>query len=93
MIHSAAMSCHTGPSDVLGRRLKEGDRVRVVGAPPVWGMRDVARAELLEAFKALKRRPRKIVGFDERGNAELTVRLAGTLHMLALEPDLLEWTR
>lgn len=87
------MSCHTGPSDVLGRRLKEGDRVRVVGEPPIWGMSDGARAEFLAAFKALKRRPRNIRGFDERGNAELTVRIAGDLHILALEPGLLEWTR
>ena len=78
---------------MLGRRLQKGDRVRVVGAPPVWGMSDEARASFLAAFNALRRRPRKIRGFDERGNAELTVRIAGELHILALEPDLLEWTR
>ncbi len=83
--------CHTGPSDILGRRLSVGDKVRVVGPPPVWGMTDAARVSFLAAFKALGRRSRKILGFDERGNAELTVRIAGELHILALEPDLLEW--
>lgn len=83
--------CHIGPSDVLGRRLSVGDKVRVVGPPPIWGMSDEARASFLAAFKALRRRRRKIRGFDERGNAELTVRLGGELHILALEPDLLEW--
>jgi hypothetical protein len=68
-----------------------GDKVRVVGPPPVWGMTEGARASFLAAFKALRRRPRKILGFDERGNAELTVRIAGELHILALEPGLLEW--
>lgn len=83
--------CHTGPSDVLGRRLAVGDKVRVVGPPPVWGMGEAARASFLAAFKVLRRRPRKVLGFDERGNAELAVRIAGELHILALEPDLLEW--
>lgn len=84
-------SCHTGPSDILGRRLSVGDKVRVIGPPPVWGMADVARTSFLTAFKALRRRPRKILGFDERGNAELTVQFAGERPILALEPDLLEW--
>ena len=83
--------CHTGPSDVLGRRLSVGDKVRVVGPPPVWGMSDAARTSFLAAFKALRRRPRKIWGFDKWGNVELTVRIAGELQILALEPDLLEW--
>lgn len=83
--------CHTGPSDILGRRLSLGDKVRVVGPPPVWGMSDAARASFLAAFKALRRRPRKIWGFDKWGNVELTVRTAGELQILALEPDLLEW--
>lgn len=84
-------SCHTGPSDVLGRRLAVGDTVRVVGPPPVRGMGETARASFLATLKALCRRPRKIRGFDERGNAELTVSIAGEPHILALEPHLLEW--
>lgn len=87
------MSCHTGPSDVLGRRLRAGDRVRVVGAPDLGGMGAEARTAFLTALKALRRRPRAVRGFDRRGNAELAVRIAGTLHILALEPGLLEWTR
>lgn len=85
------MGCHSGPSDVLGRRLREGDRVLVVGEPPLEGMKEEHRPSFLAAFKALKRRPRTIKGFDRLGNAELMVRLGGVLHILALEPDLLEW--
>ncbi|TPW19490.1 MAG: hypothetical protein FD126_2632 [Elusimicrobia bacterium] len=87
------MSCHSGPSDVLGRRLREGDRVRVVGVPDLAGMTQDARASFLAALKVLKRRPRRVRGFDSRGNAELIVRVGGNLNILALEPGLLEWTR
>lgn len=31
------MSCHSGPTDVLGRRLRAGDKVRVVGVPALAG--------------------------------------------------------
>lgn len=66
--------------------------MRVIGGPPLGGMREEHKASFLAAFEALKRRPRTIKGFDRAGNAELTVRLGGTLHILALEPGLLEWT-
>lgn len=86
------MSCHSGPTDVLGRRLREGDKVRVVGTPDLAGMGERARTEFLDALEVLKARPRKVKGFDQRGNAELMVGIGGTLHILALEPGLLEWT-
>ncbi|TBR16727.1 hypothetical protein EPO15_18570 [bacterium] len=78
---------------MLGRRLKVGDRVRVVGVPDLAGMSPSAQVEFLAALKALRRRPRKVRGFDARGNADLMVRIAGDLHILSLEPGLLEWTR
>ena len=87
------MSCHSGPSDVLGRRLRVGDRVRVVGAPPLAGLSETGKTEFAAAFKKLKERPRTIREFDARGNAELWVRIAGKIHILMLEPGLLEWTR
>ena len=86
------MSCHSGPSDVLGRRLRAGDKVRVVGDPDLAGMTEAGRLPLLATLKALKRRPRRVRGFDRRGNAELMVRVGGNLSILALEPGLLEWT-
>lgn len=77
---------------MLGRRLREGDAVRVVGVPDLAGMTEDGRASFLAALKVLRRRPRRVRGFDARGNAELTVRIGGNLNILALEPGLLEWT-
>lgn len=85
------MSCHSGPSDVLGRRLRAGDKVRVVGVPDLAGMTEDGRTSFLAALQALKRRPRRVRGFDARGNAELTVRIGGVLNTLTFEPGLLEW--
>lgn len=87
------MACHSGPTDALGRRLNKGDRVRVMREPDLTGMQEKARADFRAAFKALKRRPRNVLGFDGSGNAELAVRAGGKLHILALETELLEWTR
>lgn len=86
------MCCHTGPSDCLGRRLRVGDRVRVVAKPGLFGLGEPAQAAFERAFAVLRRRPRLIRAFDARGNAELAVRLDGDLQILMLEPGLLEWT-
>lgn len=88
------MSCHSGgPSDVLGRRLRVGDAVLVVGEPDLTGLSAAARAEFAAALAVLRRGSRRIAAFDARGNAEFTVRVDGDLHTLALEPGLLEWTQ
>lgn len=80
-------------TDADGKALKPGDRVRVLGAPDLSGMRPRARAESAPVFAHLVGTVKRIAGFDELGNAELVFRIRSGkhrgLHAVAIEPFLL----
>jgi hypothetical protein len=78
---------------VDGRRLRPGDRVRVLGVPDLTGMAPASLAESRPVFERLVGTYRRIQGFDGLGNAELTFRIrrgrdAG-IHWVWIEPWLL----
>jgi hypothetical protein len=77
--------------------LRVGDRVRVLAVPDLAGMSPRGLAAARPVFARLVGTYRRIAAFDERGNAELVVRLRGGphagLHCVAIEPDLLALRR
>lgn len=87
---------HT-PFDAAGRRIRPGDRVRVVGVPDLSGMAPASRAESQPVFERLVGTYRRITGFDELGHAEIRCRLRGGaedgLHWVWIEPSLLRLPR
>jgi hypothetical protein len=85
------------PVDVAGRKLKQGDVVRVVGVPDLSSMAPAGRRETLPVFRHLVGTYKRIAGFDRYGHAELWFRIrAGRnrgLHWVAIEPFLLRRRR
>ncbi len=81
------------PFDAEGRRLRPGDRVRVVGVPDLSAMAPAPRREAMAAFRHLVGTYRVISAFDEHGFAELWfVIRAGRYkgrHWVVIEPSLL----
>ena len=63
------------PRDVLGRRLKPGDMVRVVGAPDLRGMSPADLRQARTAFRHVLGTYRRIDGFDRPGLAEISFRV------------------
>ena len=82
------------PSDRDGCKLQVGDIVRVIGVPDLAGMRQEARNESQPVFEYLKNKYKKIIGFDEIGNAELEFRISREeppcCHTVWIEPFLLK---
>ena len=83
--------------DVTGERVRVGDIVRVVGVPDLSGMSAECRAESLPVFRHLVGKYKRVVEFDEYGQAWLTFRIrkgphAG-LHWVGIEPWLLRVRR
>ena len=81
------------PKDARGRRLRKGDRVRVVGVPELVGMSGRARAESAPVFAHIRGTCKRVAGFDQYGLAELSFKIrlppmAG-LHCVSIEPNLL----
>lgn len=81
------------PEDAAGRRLRAGDRVRVLGVPDLSGMAPASLAESRPVFEHLVGTYRRVHGFDQRGNAELVFRIRRGadrgLHWVWIEPWLL----
>lgn len=79
--------------DALGRRLKAGDVVRIIGVPDLKGMSESGLRESLPVFRHLVATYRRIQLFDEHGFARISFRIrrgpfAGC-HDVAIEPFLL----
>jgi hypothetical protein len=81
------------PFDCSGRRIRPGARVRVVRIPNLSGMRPSQRRDTEAVFRHIFRTYRRVMGFDSKGYAELTVRIRrGSykgLHIVGIEPNLL----
>lgn len=83
------------PIDVIGRRIKIGDTVRVSGVPQdICWMSKEGQKESLPVFKYLVGKYKKTLGFDEYGFAELVFRIRKGqlkgLHIISIEPFLLK---
>jgi hypothetical protein len=82
------------PVDCRGRRLRKGDRVRVVGVPELHGMTRTALRETRPVFRHLVGTYRTIAGFDRFGFAELWFQIRSGphrgRHWVAIEPGLLQ---
>jgi hypothetical protein len=81
------------PLDREGRKLRVGDRVRVVGVPNLEGMSAVSRRETTSVFQHILGTYRRIAGFDPFGYAgiEFVIRKGphwGS-HLVMIEPTLL----
>ena len=83
--------------DSTGRRIRVGDIVRVIGVPDLDGMSRPGLRETLPILRFLVGRYKRVVGFDERGLAELAFRIATGrnrgLHTVWIEPHLLRVRR
>ena len=73
-----------------GRPIRKGDIVRVVGMPDLAG----CPPDTHRVFRRLVGTYRRVLGFDNRGNAELVFRIRGGrdrgLHIVGIEPPLLK---
>ena len=87
----------TKPTDVNGKRLKVGDRVRILGVPDLSWMAAKQRDESSKVFKHLVGLEKRILGFDELGNAELVFQIrkgnSRGLHVVGIETALLRRRR
>ncbi|HEY9841564.1 MAG: hypothetical protein ACAI44_30820 [Candidatus Sericytochromatia bacterium] len=82
------------PIDRNGKTIRVGDIVRIVGVPDLSGMRPDCLEESLPVFEYLIGKYKRVSGFDDYGNAEISFRLRndeGYLwHIVWLEPWLLQ---
>jgi len=85
------------PFDRDGRRLRAGDKVRIVGSPSLAGMGTVTRAESKPVFDHLVGQYKRITEFDEFGEARLHFRITRGrwrgYHTVWIEPCLLKGAR
>ena len=81
------------PIDSRGRRVRVGDRVRIVGVPDLSTMSKENRAECEPVFLHLRGTCKSVGGFDRYGHAEIffTIRKGPHrgIHSVAIEPYLL----
>jgi hypothetical protein len=81
------------PKDALGRILKVGDVVRVIGVPDLKSMAKSGLYESLPAFRHLVGTYRRIQMFDEHGLAQINFLVRrgpiAAWHGVAIEPFLL----
>lgn len=77
----------------MGKRVRVGDVVRVVGVPNLDGMSPLCRAESLPVFEYLVGKYKRVEEFDEFGMAWLrfTIRKGPSAgyHSVGIEPHLL----
>jgi hypothetical protein len=81
------------PIDAKGRRIRKGDRVRIVGMPDLISMSKNSRPEVESVFRHIRGTCKRVRGFTRYGFAEIffkirTGRHAG-LHSVEIEPALL----
>ena len=73
---------------------KIGRQVRITGVPDLTGMAAGPRKESQAVFEYLVGKKKKIIGIDERGNAELMFKIRKGamkgLHLVSLEPEFLK---
>lgn len=83
--------------DVLGRAIRVGDIVRIVGVPDLSGMSDACRAESLPVFEHLVGSYKRVAEFDEYGNAWIRFKIrkgpSAGHHAVGIEPYLLRLHR
>ena len=83
--------------DASGERVRVGDSVRIVGVPDLSGMSPECLAESLPVFRHLVGKYKRVVEFDEHGQAWLSFRIRGGphagLHSVGIEPWLLRVRR
>lgn len=60
------------PIDAAGTRLRDGARVRVVGAPDLSGLERAARLESEPVFRYIHGKYKRVSGIDINGMAELS---------------------
>ena len=81
------------PIDARGRRVRAGNRVRIVGLPDLSGMRQPHRRDSEAVFRHILGACKRVSGFDEYGCAEIFFAIrhgrSRGLHSVALEPYLL----
>ena len=79
--------------DRKGRRLRKGDRVRVIGIPDLGSMNREDRRMSEPVFRHIRGTCKRIAGFDGYGHAELffVIRYSPHrgIHAVAMEPFLL----
>lgn len=81
------------PVDARGRRIQEGDVVRVIGMPDLSTVHAEGRAEVEAVFLHLRGKCKRVAEFNRYGFVELFFKIrAGPLagwHSVAIEPNLL----
>ena len=81
------------PIDARGRRIRKGDRVRIVGVPDLSTMSSGGKAECEPVFLHIRGTCRRVRGFDQYGLVEIFFKVrrgpfAGW-HGVTIEPNLL----
>jgi hypothetical protein len=81
------------PTDARGRRIRPGDRVRIIGVPDLSTMHAQGRAESEPVFVHLRGTCKRVSGFDRYGHAEIFFVIRSGphtgIHSVAIEPYLL----
>jgi hypothetical protein len=81
------------PKDRGGRRIRVGDRVRIVGVPDLTGMAPVCIKESLPVFQHLVGKYKRVASFDQFGCAWIDFAISKGksrgMHGVAIEPFLL----
>ena len=78
------------PHDVTGARIRVGAVVRIVGVPDLANMNPTSRRQSRPVFSYLVGKYKRVVGFDDLGNAEISFHIEKGrhrgLHTVWLEP-------
>lgn len=81
------------PTDANGKRLRTGDRVRVLAIPDLSGMPRKRQAESNAVFRHLVGKEKRIAAIDRHGNAEIVFKIlkgkSKGLHVVGIETNLL----
>jgi hypothetical protein len=89
------MTSRHQPKDRNGRRIRVGDKVRVIGAPDLSGMSKGGISESLPVFRYLVGKYKRISGFDQFGCAHLDFAIPSGKykgwHGVMIEPTLLHF--
>lgn len=84
---------HLKPLDARNRRIRKGDRVRIVGIPDFSNMHPGRRAESERVFLHIRGTCKRVDGFNRYGFVEIFFKIRrGPLsgwHNVAIEPNLL----
>ena len=87
------MKARFKPQDAKGIRLRKGDRVRIIGVPPLVGIPKDNELNTHAVFQYLRGKVKFIRGFDRYGHAEIFFIIrSGVLagwHGVCIEPQLL----